>query len=81
MCKDFAIQDDIRYELDEQFSISLSTSTQNVIAFLPLRTTVTIIDDDSECMARFKSSLQTILSYIVNHNNIFIFFPHALTII
>ena len=47
-CIDIFIQSDSKFETNESFSVGLSTSSPELIAFLPQKTTVTIIDDDSE---------------------------------
>lgn len=50
VCRSIAIKNDIKYEMNETFIINLTTVSQEFIAFLPQKTTITIIDDDSKCI-------------------------------
>ena len=54
-CRTLHVLNDTKYEVDEQFSITLSTSPQGpnipkeLVAFLPQKMTVTILDNDGQC--------------------------------
>lgn len=47
-CEELEIFQDMTYEEDEVFEIGLSSTASNRIVFLPQRTAVTILDDDSK---------------------------------
>ena len=49
LCRNIHIKDDVKYEKDEQFSISLTTRTvSDLTAFLPGTKTIVIQDNDGE---------------------------------